>query len=92
MKEPAALIGDSGPHDNGPSYDETGFGRKRLSVCPRCKQRVLDHDSYGESGIYRSMHRLCFPCWEEESQEIDAKGTNDLPETLASYGAPNDFG
>lgn len=65
---------------------------KRLSVCPRCKERVLDHDSYGESGIYHSMHRLCMPCWDKEWGEINEKGTNDLPETLEAYGPPNHCG
>lgn len=64
---------------------------RQLSICPRCKKRALDHDSYGESGIYRSNHRLCVPCWEAENAEIDERGTNNLPETLASYGRPNDY-
>lgn len=59
--------------------------------CPRCKQRVNLMDSYGESQIYQSYHRLCFPCWDDEAKEIDEAGTNDLPETLAAYGPPNDF-
>lgn len=67
------------------------MGPRALAVCPRCKKRVLDHDSYGESGIYRSMHRLCMPCWEAEDAEIDEAGTNDLPGTLATYGPPNDY-
>lgn len=62
-----------------------------LSICPRCKRRVLDHDSYGESAIYRSQHRLCNPCWDAEKDEIDHVGTNDLPATLAGYGPPNDW-
>lgn len=64
---------------------------RQLSICPRCKQRVLDHTAYGESQIYRSMHRLCFPCWEAEDREIDERGGNDLPDTLAAYGPPNDY-
>lgn len=63
----------------------------QLSICPRCKQRVLDMNSYGESAIYRSQHRLCIPCWDDEDREIIAKGRNDLPETLAAYGPPNDY-
>lgn len=42
-----------------------------LSICPRCKQRVLNHNDYGESAIYKSMHRLCVPCWHDEDAEID---------------------
>lgn len=60
-------------------------------ICPRCKQRVLDRRSYGESAIYRSMHRLCMPCWDAEDREITEKGRNDLPETLAAYGPANDY-
>jgi hypothetical protein len=48
-------------------------------------------DSYGESQLYRSFHRLCFPCWDDEAAEIDRRGGNNLPDTLASYGPPNDF-
>jgi hypothetical protein len=64
---------------------------KRLSICPRCKQRRLDHNSYGESAIYRSRHRLCMPCFDDEDKEIDRAGTNDLQATLASYGPENDY-
>jgi hypothetical protein len=73
--------------------DDTAGGEEgvRLSVCPRCKQRVLDHRSYGESAIYRSRHRLCFPCWHAEDDEIEREGTNDLPETLKGYGPENDY-
>jgi glutaredoxin-related protein len=60
-------------------------------ACPRCKRFINLRDSYGESQIYRSQHRLCFPCWDAEDAEIDVAGTNDLPETLAKYGPPNDF-
>ena len=62
-----------------------------LSICPRCKLRVLDHSDYGESAIYGSMHRLCVPCFLDEDAEIDREGTNNLPKTLKSYGAPNDY-
>lgn len=61
-----------------------------LLICPRCKQRCLDRNSYGESGIYRSRHRLCVPCWHAENDECDREGTNNLPETLKSYGPEND--
>lgn len=65
--------------------------RERLLICPRCKQRCLNPRSYSESGIYRSRHRLCNPCGDAEDAEIDEKGTNDLPETLATYGSANDY-
>lgn len=64
---------------------------KRLLICPRCKRRCLDPDSYGESAIYRSMHRICVPCFHDEDAEIEREGTNDLPTTLASYGPENDY-
>lgn len=64
---------------------------KQLSICPRCKKRVLNHDSYGESQIYRSQHRLCLPCWEDEDYEIERMETNNLPVRLATYGPPNDW-
>lgn len=61
-----------------------------LLHCPRCKRRTLDPDNYGESGIYRSCHRICVPCWHDENAETDREG-NDRPATLAGYGPPNDF-
>ena len=64
---------------------------KVLAICPRCKRRVLDDDSYGESALYRSQHRLCNPCWDAEHDEINREGTNDLPATLTCYGPPNDL-
>lgn len=64
---------------------------KRLFICPRCKLRRLDRNNYGESGIYRSRHRLCSDCFDDEDKEIEAAGTNDLPDTLASYGPENDY-
>ncbi|QIG70738.1 hypothetical protein EVB91_187 [Rhizobium phage RHph_I1_18] len=62
-----------------------------LEKCPRCKQNVLNRSDCGESGLYRSQHLICEPCFHAEFDEIDEKGTNDLPETLAGYGPPNDF-
>lgn len=65
--------------------------RETRSVCPRCKQRCLDRRSYGESAIYRSRHRICMPCFEDEDAQIERDGTNNLPETLAKYGPENDY-
>jgi hypothetical protein len=62
-----------------------------LAICPRCKERVLDRRDCGESSLYKSRHLICNPCWEAEDEEIEEKGTNDLPETLASYGGANDW-
>lgn len=63
----------------------------RLFMCPRCKQRCLNPNDYGESAIYRSRHKLCVPCWHDEDAEIEREGRNDLPETLVSYGPENDY-
>jgi len=60
-------------------------------ICPRCKRNVNLMNSYGESQLYRSYHRICMGCWNAEADEIDRCGSNNLPETLASYGPPNDF-
>ena len=60
-------------------------------ICARCKKTMMEHESTGESGIYRSCHILCEPCFFAEDAEIDAAGTNDLPETLAKYGDENDI-
>lgn len=61
-----------------------------LLVCPRCKRRCLNPDDYGESGIYKSKHRVCVGCFHDEDEEIEREGTNDLPETLKTYGPEND--
>lgn len=64
---------------------------KLLQMCPRCRKRVLDLADYGESGLYKSRHLIYNPCFEDEDAEMETKGTNNIPETLASYGPPNDF-
>ena len=63
----------------------------RKEICPRCKRRVLDRDDCGESGIYQSRHFICVKCWDDEDIEIEAAGTNDLPETLKAYGPSNEW-
>ena len=63
----------------------------RLINCPRCKRRCLNPNDYGESGIFQSCHRLCVDCFPDEDKEIEKAGTNDLPETLNSYGPENDY-
>lgn len=63
----------------------------RFRFCPRCKTYKLNQNSYGESQIYRSKHRLCMPCWDDEDAEVERKGTNNLPETLNAYGPENDY-
>lgn len=62
-----------------------------MRICPRCKQRTLNTDDCGESGLYRSRHLICNPCWHEEDAEIEREGTNDLPDRLKSYGPENDY-
>lgn len=59
-----------------------------LSVCPRCKQKCLYERSYGESGLYKSKHRICVPCFHDEFEQISREG-NDLPDVLKSYGPEN---
>jgi len=67
------------------------FGNGRvLAICPRCKKQVLDCTNCGESAIYGSKHLLCISCFDSEEDEINEKGTNNLPETLAYYGIQND--
>lgn len=63
----------------------------KLLTCPRCKERCLDPQSYGESALYRSRHRLCVECWHAEDDEIEREGTNNLPERLKAYGPENDY-
>ena len=63
----------------------------RLSVCPRCKERVLDRSNCGESGLYKSRHLICVPCFHAEDAEIDREGTNNLPDRLRDYGPENDY-
>lgn len=41
------------------------------------------------SSLYGSNHLLCEDCEYNEECMIEDSGTNDLPELLASYGAPN---
>lgn len=62
-----------------------------MNRCPKCKQRVLNLNDCGESGLYKSRHLLCVPCWHRESEEIDRLGTNDLPLVLKAYGPENDY-
>lgn len=62
-----------------------------LKKCPRCKNNTLNVKDCGESGLYRSRHLICVPCFHDEYKEIEEKGTNNLPETLAHYGAENEI-
>ncbi len=58
-------------------------------TCARCRKFVRDHECQGESGLY-SPNRgfmLCEKCFDDEDREIDAAGTNDLPDRLEEYRA-----
>lgn len=58
-------------------------------ICARCKEPVREGAPEGQSAIYRSNHRICEPCFFDEDEQIDAEGTNDLPDTLKRYGVAN---
>lgn len=60
-------------------------------TCARCKQYFGNARSSGESALYRSRHVLCEPCFFDEDAEIEERGTNNLPDTLAKYGMENDY-
>lgn len=59
------------------------------TICARCGRYLGDSDPIGESAIYNPGQNngidLCEPCWDAEDAEIEAAGTNDLPDTLAKY-------
>lgn len=61
-------------------------------ICARCKKYVRTGEPEGRSAIYGSSHDLCEPCFFAEDAEIEERGTNNLPETLAKYGTPNTDG
>lgn len=57
-------------------------------MCARCRIKVDQlRDCLGESGIYspNRAFTLCEPCFLEEEREMDAAGTNDLPERIEMY-------
>lgn len=62
---------------------------KSKCYCPRCKKYTLDPSDCGESGLYMSNHLICNDCFIDEDDEIYDKGTNELPDTLESYGPVN---
>ena len=60
------------------------------NMCARCRIRVDQlRDCLGESSIYspNRAFTLCEPCFLEEEQEIDAQGSNDLPQRIEMYRA-----
>lgn len=59
-------------------------------MCARCRIRVDQlRDCLGESGLYspNRAYTLCDPCFEEEDCEIEAQGSNNLPERIEMYRA-----
>lgn len=58
-----------------------------MDYCPRCSNLIRQGETRGESSIYGShaIPDLCEQCFLDEDEEIEAAGTNDLPETLAWY-------
>lgn len=59
-------------------------------ICARCKQTFIGARSSGQSALYGARHILCEPCFFDEDEQIDERGTNNLPDTLERYGEPND--
>ncbi len=61
------------------------------TMCARCRKPVDQfRDCLGESSIYSPTGRaftLCEQCFLDEELEIDAAGTNDIPERLDEYRA-----
>jgi hypothetical protein len=55
-------------------------------VCASCG-RLLTNCADGVSSVYSpdQQFMLCEPCWLEEDAEIEARGTNDLPERIHQY-------
>lgn len=59
-------------------------------MCARCRTRVDQmKDCLGESGLYspNRAFTLCEQCFLDEDLEIDAAGTNDIPERIEEYRA-----
>jgi hypothetical protein len=57
--------------------------------CPRCGSWRGNLNAYGESQLAGSfwLSDLCEPCFLDEEEEIEAAGTNYLPNTLNGYRA-----
>lgn len=60
-----------------------------IPFCARCDRYLRDSDPIGESAIYNPGPNngidLCVPCFFLEETEIEQRGTNVLPDTLAEY-------
>lgn len=60
------------------------------TMCARCRIKVDPYkDCLGESGLYspNRAFTLCDPCFLAEDAEIDAAGSNDIPERIEMYRA-----
>jgi hypothetical protein len=54
--------------------------------CAMCDYEFKRRDLRCCSGLYGSAGiQLCKFCYEDERELIDRRGTNDIPEVLASY-------
>lgn len=57
--------------------------------CARCRKQLSRGETTGESALYfpnsKKGFTLCEPCFFSEDKEIEEKGTNDIPDTLAKY-------
>lgn len=59
-------------------------------MCARCRKPVDQlRDCLGESSLYSPSRAftLCEQCFLDEDLEIDAAGTNDIPERIEEYKA-----
>lgn len=57
--------------------------------CANCAERIKQGDCTGDSSLYNHgdgiKYILCEPCWLDEDNLIDEKGTNDMPFRRAHY-------
>ena len=56
-------------------------------TCARCCKSIRPDETTGESGLYSPSRSftLCEPCFFAEDAEIEEKGTNNMPDVIASY-------
>jgi hypothetical protein len=57
--------------------------------CANCSGYLSERDCTGDSSLYNHGdgigYMLCEPCFLEEDELIDEKGTNDIPDRRAHY-------
>lgn len=63
------------------------LGSEIRCTCARCGKPLRYGDASGESQIYSPAkgYELCERCWLEEDVEIEAAGTNQMPDKVAEY-------